>query len=369
MIELTGKYNSCKIFTETIDSSATGQLIALMNQEVVKESKIRIMPDVTAGKGSTVGTTLTFTDKIIPNIVGSDIGCGILCIKLKEKRIDLPKFDSVVNNNIPSGADINKESKESKTSVNIEDLRCYKTIAAKENYCYRSIGTLGGGNHFIELDKDTDGNLYLLIHSGSRNLGTLVCNYYQKAAFEECKENNIPFELSYVSGISCNNYLHDMKMVQKFAKDNRFEIARVIMKMAKLHEVESFDTIHNYVNVDNHIIRKGAISAQDGEKVIIPMNMRDGALICIGKGNPDWNYSAPHGAGRLLSRSDAKQTLGMKYFKESMKGIYSTSIHSSTLDESPMVYKPMHEIVDKISETVDIVETIKPIYNFKAHSV
>ena len=370
MLELQGKYNKCKVFTDEVDSSTIGQLIALMNQESTSESQIRIMPDCHAGKGSTIGTTMTITDKIIPNIVGVDIGCSVLCIQLKEKRIDLPKLDSIINKFVPSGIKVHNESKENRTSVNLEDLYCFRAFANKENYIYCSVGSLGSWNHFLEIDKDEDDNLYLVIHSGSRNLGVQVCEYYQKKGFRLLKEqgSNVPFELAYVEGELFEQYIHDMKLTQKFAEDNRAEIARIIMKQAKLHELDRFDTKHNYIDTDSMILRKGAVSAKEGERLIIPMNMRDGALICTGKGNPDWNYSAPHGAGRLLSRSEAKESIGMTEFKESMKGIFTTSVCTSTIDESPMAYKSMNDIIPKIGDTVEIVKTIKPIYNFKAHS-
>ena len=369
MLELRGKYSSCKIFIDTVDSSTQGQLFALMNQESVKDSIIRIMPDCNAAKASVVGTTMTVKDKVIPNIVSGDIGCGILCVELSDTRVDLPKFDSVVNKCIPSGAQVHKESRENKTSIQISDIRCYKSIAKKEDYCYRSIGTLGGGNHFISLEREADSNLtYLLIHSGSRYLGQLVCDFYQKAAYEQCKKSGIdvPFELACVSGSLFDDYIHDLKIVQQFAADNRAEMARIIIKQAKLHELGRFDTIHNYIDTQNMILRKGSVSARNGETLVIPLNMRDGSLICVGKGNEDWNFSAPHGAGRLMSRADAKQSIGMTEFKESMKGIYSTSVSKSTLDESPMAYKPMEIIIDNIGDTVDIIKHIKPIYNFKA---
>ena len=364
MIELSGKYSSCKVFTDNISSAAVGQLIAVMNQEITSGSTIRVMPDVCTGKGSVVGLTMTIADKVIPNIVSGDIGCGVLCVKLKENRIDLPKFDSIIREYVPSGASVHKESKENKTSAVVEDLRCYKYLAAKENYIYRSVGTLGGGNHFISLERDSE-DTYMLIHSGSRYLGTLVCEYYQKQAYAQC-EKKIPFELAHCSGDLFDDYVHDMKMVQKFAADNRVEMARVIMKYAKLHEVERFDTIHNYIDFDRMVVRKGSVSASEGERLIIPLNMRDGSLICIGKGNPDWNFSAPHGAGRSMSRSDARQSIGMTEFKESMKGIYSTSVTKSTIDESPMAYKPMEDIIENIGDTVEIISHIEPIYNFKA---
>lgn len=412
MIELQGKHNNCKVFTDNVDSTTIGQLTALLNQESVSDSKIRIMPDCHSGAGCVIGTTMTLKDKVIPNLVGVDIGCGMLTIKLKEKRIDLPKLDSIIRQYIPSGGSVNAQPKMFKTSLDAERLRCYDKRGAniRPMLAYQSVGTLGGGNHFIEIDKDSEDNLYLVIHTGSRHLGLEVCDYYQNIGYERLKikhndgtkkdkireiteklraekrydeikpavqkiskeyedsKPNVPFELAYVEGQDFEDYIYDMNKVQEHASCNRAEIARLILKYAKLTEVERFETIHNYIDVDNMILRKGAVSAQSGEKLLIPINMRDGSLICIGKGNPDWNYSAPHGAGRLMSRSEAKQSLTVSEFKKTMKeaGIYSTSVGKDTLDESPMAYKPMEEIINNIKDTVDIIDIIKPIYNFKA---
>lgn len=369
MFELQGKYNTCKIYAEGVDTSAVGQLIALMNQECTKDSIIRIMPDCHGGKTSTIGTTMTIKDKVIPNIVGVDVGCGILCVQLKEKRINLPMLDSIINKLIPSGANVHKDSNENRTTVNMEDLKCYKYFSKEESYMYKSIGTLGGGNHFIEIDKDEDENLYLLIHSGSRNLGVKVCEYYQKQGYAKIKNSglNIPFELSFVEGELFNSYIQDMKLTQQFAKDNRAEMARIILKNAKIHAVDVFDTIHNYIDMDSMILRKGAISAKQDEIVTIPINMKDGTLICKGKGNSDWNYSAPHGAGRIMSRADAKESIGMKEYKEIMSGIFSTSVTKSTIDESPMAYRSLDYVLEKVQDTVNVLKQLKPIYNFKAH--
>lgn len=411
MIELKGKYNNCKVFTDNIDNVTIGQLTALLNQESVEGNQIRIMPDTHAGKGSVIGTTMTLTNrKVIPNIVGVDIGCGMLAIKLKEQRIDLPKLDSVIRKHIPSGGEVHSQIKMFKTSLDAEKLRCFNKPGARirEILAYQSVGTLGGGNHFIELNKDSEGNIWLVIHTGSRHLGLEVCDYYQEEAYRRIKDRvnggtkkakieeliaqlkaekrhkeikkeidkfnknykevnpSIPFELAYCEDDLFDDYIHDMKMVQSHASCNREEIARVILKEMKLHEVERFETIHNYIDTENMILRKGSVSAQAGEKLLIPINMRDGSLICVGKGNPDWNYSAPHGAGRLMSRSEAKERVSMSEYKESMKGIYTTSVNKSTIDESPMAYKPMQEIIDNIQDAVEIIDIIKPIYNFKA---
>lgn len=412
MIELKGKYNSCKVFNDNVEESAISTIISLLNQPYAKDSKIRIMSDVHAGKGCVIGTTMTLKDKVVPNLVGVDVGCGMLAIKLKEKRIDLPNLDSVIRKYVPSGGACHDKDNSARTSLDVRELRCFgkKGSLIREDLAYKSVGTLGGGNHFIEVDKDKDSNLWLVIHSGSRHLGLEVANYYQKIAYERIKdlynggsyaqkqaelieklkaegrtreieseiikfkasysaENpKIPYELAYLEGKDFDDYMHDMKLVQAHASCNRAEMARIIIKYAKLHEVERFETIHNYVDVDNKILRKGSVSAQKGEKLIIPMNMRDGSLICIGKGNEDWNYSAPHGAGRLMSRSEAKDKVSMTMYKEAMKGIYSTSVNRGTIDESPFAYKNMDDIMSYIKDTVEVIDVIKPIYNFKAGS-
>ena len=410
MVELNGKYASAKIYTDNVESAAISQMMALLNQPFVEGSQIRIMPDTHAGAGCVIGTTMTLTDKVVPNLVGVDIGCGMVCIRLKEKRIDLPAFDAVVRKCVPSGGNVHEEENGNRTSLVVENLRCYGKTGARirPDLAYKSVGTLGGGNHFIELDRDKDDNIWLVIHTGSRHLGIEVCNFYQNAGYQALKDkanggskqekrdafiaklkaedrhkdidrevkrwekeyteknSAVPYDLAYVEGDLFRDYIHDMDMVQKHAACNRAEIARVILKYAKLHEVERFETIHNYIDVEHMILRKGSVSAQEGERLLIPINMRDGSLICIGKGNPDWNYSAPHGAGRLMSRSAAKESISMDDFKAAMDGIYTTCVNRGTIDESPMAYKPMDEIVENIAGTVDIVDIIKPIYNFKA---
>lgn len=358
MIELQGKYNKCKVFTNNIDNETISQLINLLNQKFVKDNQIRIMPDTHAGKGCVIGTTITITDKVVPNLVGVDIGCGMLAIKLKDKNIDLPNLDSVIRKYVTSGFNIH--------DLAIADSHAADIIAPVDvDKAYKFLGTLGGGNHFIEVDMDKDGNYWLVIHTGSRHLGIEVCDYYQNLAYENLKLK-IPFELAYLEGQAMDNYLHDMKLTQEHARINRETIASQIIKHAKLTPIESFDTIHNYIDTDNMILRKGSISAQAGERVIIPLNMRDGSLICTGRGNPDWNYSAPHGAGRILSRSKAKDTVSMDAYRESMKGIYTTSVSTGTIDESPFAYKPAEEIIENIKDTVEVIDVIKPIYNFKA---
>jgi RNA-splicing ligase RtcB len=394
MIEIKGKYNMAKVFTDNVENEAVVQITELCNQEFAKESIIRIMPDTHAGAGCTIGTTMTITDKIVPNLVGVDIGCGMETIKLKDDTIDLEKLDKVIHEYVPSGFDIRKKKHEYSDELDFDNLVCKKGVDI--NRAKLSIGTLGGGNHFIELNKDRDGVLYLVVHSGSRHLGKQVANYYQELGYKELVKSRevisqivaklkkegrqqdiqkeiekvgtsvISKQLAYVQGKSYDNYLSDMKIVQRFAVLNRKAMVDEIVKRMGFSIAEQFTTIHNYIDLDNMILRKGAISAQRGEKVLIPINMRDGSLVCIGKGNRDWNYSAPHGAGRLMSRSKAKAVLSLEDFKKSMKGIYSTTVNSSTLDECAFAYKPMEEIMENIKETVEIVDIIKPVYNFKA---
>lgn len=384
--------NEVKIFAETFEYEAYDQVKALANFEPYLDSKIRIMPDAHAGKGCTVGTTMTIIDKITPNLVGVDIGCGMLTTKLKEKDIDLHKLDRVIREHIPSGFSIRDRSI---AKFEFSELRCAKHADLKR--AMLSIGTLGGGNHFIEVDRDNNGNLYLVIHSGSRNLGVNVCKYYQDLAWRNAnemgtiknklvdelkkqgREKEIDSELkklqkpkankdlAFVEKQDFEDYINDMTIVQNFASLNRKMMAEVILKEMGLNTSDQFETIHNYIDIRNMILRKGSVSAQNGEILLIPINMRDGALICRGKGNEDWNYSAPHGAGRLMSRSKAKEIISMDEYLESMKEIFSTSVSTSTLDEAPQAYKSMVEIVGAISDTVEIIDIIKPIYNFKAN--
>lgn len=356
------------------------------------------MPDVHAGAGCTIGTTMTINDKIVPNLVGVDIGCGMETILLEEKSVDLEKFDKFIYDNIPSGMNIRKHPHKYSLDVEIDELKCLDNINL--NRALKSIGTLGGGNHFIEIDRDDSGNLYIVIHSGSRHLGKEVAEYYQEEAYKQlnhCSKKmlekvindlktsgrqteiqntidkmkkqvltDIQKSLAYVSGYLFDDYIHDMKIVQKYAVLNRKAMAYELINGLGLTVKEEFTTIHNYIDTESMILRKGAVSAKKGEKLLIPINMRDGSLICIGKGNEDWNCSAPHGAGRLFSRNQAKKNFTVDEFKTSMDGIYTTSINENTLDECPMAYKTMDDIVNNISPTADIVKIIKPIYNFKA---
>ncbi len=398
MIILNGKYNSAKVFTEVIDEASIAQIIALCNQPVSENSRIRIMPDVHAGAGCTIGTSMTVSDKAIPNLVGVDIGCGMETVRLKEKHIELQKLDKLIYEKIPSGFDIREKEHRYNERIDLTELYCYEHINPIR--AQRSIGTLGGGNHFIEADKGSDGSIYIVIHSGSRHLGVETARYYQEEAYrrlngsaendvealiaklksegrekqiqseikklKNTKHTDVPKHLAYTEGELFEQYIHDMKIVQEFAMLNRKAMMDEIIKGMGLHVKEQFTTIHNYIDTETMILRKGAVSAQEGERLLIPINMRDGSLICTGKGNEDWNYSAPHGAGRLMSRSQAKESFTVSEYKKQMKGIYTTSVNSATLDECPMAYKSIDDIVNNIGDTVEINDIIKPIYNFKA---
>lgn len=371
MIELRGKYNEAKVFTDVVDEESISQVLLLLNQEFVVGSKIRLMPDIHAGSGCTIGTTMTITDKIVPNLVGVDIGCGMEVIKIKERNMELQKLDKLIYERIPSGFNIREKAHRYFKEINLDDLYCYKQIDIRR--AEKSMGTLGGGNHFIEANKDSEGNIYIVVHSGSRHLGLEVAKYYQEegykklngstqkdidalimdlkaqgrqkeiqksiAALKNTKRTNIPRQLAYVSDELFLQYIHDMRIVQNYAELNRKAMMDEIVKGMKLHIVDQFTTIHNYIDTDSMILRKGAVSAMDGEKLIIPINMRDGSLICIGKGNDEWNQSAPHGAGRLMSRSAAKESFTVSEFKKQMEGIFTTSVNRDTLDECPMAYK------------------------------
>lgn len=421
-----------KIFTDDVEQEAINQINELLDQEAFKDSKIRIMPDVHAGKGCVIGFTGNLGDKVIPNIVGVDIGCGMLCVELGNIDLNLERLDKIIREYVPSGFEVHDERKYK--FLELQDLKCYRELKDTKRL-ERSIGTLGGGNHFIEIDIDEDNNKYLVIHTGSRNLGKQVAEYYQELANQLCNYNigeykekqqelikkykeqgrkqeiqsalmelkekyktdhkKIPKDLAYLERQYREDYLHDMKICQEFAKDNRLCIAKQILcnyfqlpyyegyKSVRLREkamsicdwytqdmIERdfwyFETIHNYISFEDNIVRKGAISAKKGEMVLIPMNMRDGCIIGVGKGNDDWNQSAPHGAGRIMSRMKAKETFDLDEYKESMKDIYTTSVNENTIDEAPFVYKPMQEIINNIGDTVDIIKIIKPIYNFKA---
>lgn len=366
MIELEGKYNSAKVFTDRLEQSAVTQIVHLLDQKFSAGSKIRVMPDAHAGMGCTIGLTMTITDKIVPNLVGVDIGCGMETVLLKDKRVELAQMDKVVYQYIPAGFAIRQTPHHFNDKIDLTTLRCAKHVDLAR--AALSIGTLGGGNHFIELDKDEDGRLYLVVHSGSRNLGRQVCDYYQNAAADNLGRTGKGDDrvLAYLEGELLRAYLHDMVIVQQYADLNRKAIVRELEKRMKFKVVEQFTTIHNYIDMEHKVLRKGAISAQKGERMLIPLNMRDGSLLCLGKGNADWNESAPHGAGRIMSRMAVKESVTLTQYEKAMKGIYTSTVNKSTIDESPFAYKPMEEIIANIIDTADIVSAIRPVYNFKA---
>ena len=400
MEEIIGKYNTALSYAKEIEPTAREQIRRMCNYEFTRDSKIRIMPDVHAGKGCTIGTTMTVTDKAVPNIVGVDIGCGMYTVKLSDAAVDFARVDEAAHY-IPSRRNVWDFKQE---RFDLTELHCYRSLK-ETRWIERSMGTLGGSNHFIEIDRSADGTFYLVIHTGSRNLGKQVAEIYQRLAIDlacgkdkffqqkdeiiavykslgrkkeiqsklkelekeyKGRKASMPDDLCYVYGKYFHQYLHDMELCQTFARRNRELIAKILLGKAGLTGGESFHTIHNYIDVSELIIRKGAIAAHKDEKVLIPLNMRDGSVLAVGKGNADWNFSAPHGAGRIMSRSEAKELLSMDEYEASMAGVYTTSVSESTLDESPQAYKSLDDIIDVIGDTVDIVEVMKPVYNFKA---
>ncbi len=395
-----GRYNTAKVYTEVVEDVALTQIRTLCDQEYTKGLRIRIMPDVHAGAGCTIGTTMTIRDAVVPNLVGVDIGCGMETIRLKNRHLELGKLDKLIYEKIPSGFQIREKEHGLNGEIDLTELKCLKAAKINMDRAVRSLGTLGGGNHFIEVDQDDEGELYLVIHSGSRHLGLEVANFYQEQAWqslnghsladvkgliEEYKaagrekeiqkaveklksqvRTEIPRTLAYCQGELLKDYIHDMKLVQRFAMLNRKAMAQELIKGMKLKVEEEFTTVHNYIDTDDMILRKGAVSAKKGEKLLIPINMRDGSLICVGKGNEDWNFSAPHGAGRLMSRRKARESYTVSEFKKQMAGIFTTSVNAQTLDECPMAYKGMEDIVENIGDTAEIVKVIRPVYNFKA---
>ena len=403
-IEIKGKVNTALCYAKVVEDEAIEQIRRMCDYPMTEGSKIRIMPDVHAGKGCTIGTTMTITDKAVPNVVGVDIGCGMETVVLRAGSEAAEAFnpallDSVIRKNIPCGYDIRKMPHQYAQGVEFEKVRAQYNKAR----AMRSVGTLGGGNHFIEADRDDEGNLYLVVHSGSRHAGLEVAEYYQEEAWRQLNHNQkrdldeviaqmkaehreseieerlkelkaqilttVPKSLAYVSGSLFDDYINDMGIMQHFAMMNRKAMMDEILNGLKISEndiAEQFTTIHNYIDIGNMILRKGSVSAQKGEKLLIPINMRDGSLVCVGKGNEDWNFSAPHGAGRIMSRRQAKKTLDLEEFKAEMSGIFSTTVNLDTIDEAPMAYKTMDDIVDNIAPTADIVKVIKPVFNFKA---
>ena len=397
-MEIKGTFATAVCFAKTIEDTAAEQIRTMCSTPVTEGSKVRIMPDVHAGKGCTIGTTMTITDKVVPNIVGVDIGCGMYTVKLDTKEIDFEKVDEAAHF-IPYGMNVWDEPME---SFPLEELRCFGQLKHPKRLAC-SLGTLGGGNHFIELDHAFDGTCYLVIHSGSRNLGKQVAELYQQLAIDwhegkpkltvnrealiaemkaegrqkeiqkalnmldkPTRERQVPAALCWLEGDYLANYLHDVELCQRFALRSRELMAQILLERTGMNGQDGFHTIHNYIDTTEMILRKGAIAAHKGEKVLIPINMRDGSILAIGRGNPDWNYSAPHGAGRVMSRAAARNQLTMDEYKASMAGIYTTSVNTDTLDEAPMAYKSLDEIVDVVQESVDIIDIMKPIYNFKA---
>lgn len=399
MLIINGKHNAAIVYTDNIENAAHEQLEAVCDAPYLADCKVRVMPDVHAGKGCTIGTTMTIHGKVVPNMVGVDIGCGMYTVKLEDKSIDFNELDATIRKHIPSGRAVRSDVHQFAEQVDLNELQMASMCDIDR--AYRSIGSLGGGNHFIEVDKDNDGHLYLVIHSGSRHLGVQVADYYQDAAYWQLSgkkkqninaviaelkaqgrhkeisetvkklkvdltESEIPRDMAYVSGLLFDDYIHDMRITQHFAMLNHKAMADEIIRNMRLTVADEFTTIHNYIDTDAMILRKGAVSAKAGEQLLIPINMRDGSLLCVGKGNPDWNQSAPHGAGRLMSRKKAKEKLDLGDYRDAMSGIFSTCINNGTLDEAPMAYKSMDAILKHIAPTVNVVKVIKPVFNFKA---
>ena len=398
MLEIKGKVNTAICYAKVIEEGTIEQIRRMCDYPMTEGSRIRIMPDVHAGAGCTIGTTMTILDKAVPNVVGVDIGCGMYTMRLAEAEIDMEKLDEAAHF-IPSGKNVWEGRQE---QFDLTELRCYRELKDTKRLA-RSLGTLGGGNHFIEVDAAADGTKYLIIHSGSRNLGKQVAELYQRLAIDLNKgkaeylekrdaliaeykaagrkseiqqalkelhwsshEATIPEELCFVYGKYLEDYLHDVEICQRFARRNREKMAEILLARSGLTAVDGFHTIHNYIDTQEMILRKGAIAAHEGEKVLIPINMRDGSVLAIGKGNAEWNYSAPHGAGRIMSRTEAKETLDLDEYRREMAGVYTTSVNEFTLDEAPMAYKSLEDIIDVIRDAVDVIEVLKPIYNFKA---
>ena len=399
MLEIKGKVNTAICYAKVIEVGAIEQIRRMCDYPLTEGSRIRIMPDVHAGAGCTIGTTMTITDKAVPNVVGVDIGCGMYTVRLADTEIDMERLDEAAHF-IPSGKDVWEGRQE---HFDLTELCCYRELKDAKRL-ERSLGTLGGGNHFIEVDAAADGTKYLVVHSGSRNLGKQVAELYQRLAIDLNKgkgeyltkrdaliaeykatgrkteiqkalkvlhwsshEATIPEDLCFVYGKYLEDYLHDVEICQRFARRNREKMAEILTARSGLTAVDAFHTIHNYIDTQEMILRKGAIAAHAGEKVLIPINMRDGSVLAIGKGNPEWNYSAPHGAGRIMSRSQAKEQLDLDEYRREMAGVYTTSVNEATLDEAPMAYKSLEDIIDVIRDAVDVIEVLKPIYNFKAN--
>jgi len=381
MFEITGKYNKAKIYATTVDNASYGQVLKMCNMEQLKDSKIAMMPDMHAAEGCTVGTSLTICKHVNPAFVGSDIGCGMQVFRLADESVDFEKLDNCIRENIPSGAKIHDKSVPDAKDIPLESLHCYDHI--RHETVLRSFGTLGGGNHFIEMARGTDDKLYLIIHSGSRRLGRDVADYHQVQAFFEqhgidseqarkkklrvsdVKSTVLPSEC-FLSEKNLQRYLEDMDIAVTYALKSRIHMGEVIINALGFTVDTQFTTIHNYIDVSAGVLRKGAVSAQDGEKLLIPINMRDGSLLCIGKGNAEWNFTAPHGSGRIMKRSEAKASFSVEEYRKEMEGVFTTSVGESTLDESPMAYRRIDEILDAIEPTADVIDILSPVYNFKA---
>ena len=381
MFEITGKYNKAKVYATTVDNASYAQVLKMCNMERLKDSRIAMMPDMHAAEGCTVGTSLTIGEYVNPAFVGGDIGCGMQVFKLADRSVDFVKLDACIREKIPSGARIHERSLSDVKAIPFESLHCYEYI--RHETVLKSFGTLGGGNHFIEMAKGTDGLLYLILHSGSRRLGRDVAQYHQVQAFFE--QNGIDSEQArkkkiqvsaikspmrpddcFLSGENLKRYLEDMDIAVDYARKSRIAMGEMIVNALGLTVVDYFATIHNYIDVAAGVLRKGAVSAQLGERLLIPINMRDGSLLCIGKGNAEWNYTAPHGSGRIMKRSEAKESISLDEYQKEMEGIFTTSVGESTLDESPMAYRRIDEIMDAIDPTADVIDILTPVYNFKA---
>ncbi len=398
MFEIKGQINTAICYAKVVEEEAIEQIRRMCDYEFTQGSKIRIMPDVHAGKGCTIGTTMTITDKAVPNIVGVDIGCGMYTVNIGKVELNFEKLDEAAHF-IPSGRNIWEGRQE---RFDLTQLRCYRSLK-NTKWLERSLGTLGGGNHFIEVDQAQDQTKYLVIHTGSRNLGKQVAELYQKLAVDlnkgketyfaqrdaiiaeykaagrrkeiqkaleaiawQKREATMPEDLCYVYGTYFEDYLYDVEICQRFARRNREKIAEILLERIGVSALDAFHTIHNYIDTEEMILRKGAIAAHQGERVLIPINMKDGSVLAVGRGNAEWNYSAPHGAGRIMSRTKAKESLDMEEYRQAMEGIYTTSVNEATLDEAPMAYKSLEDIIDVIQESVDIIDVMKPIYNYKA---
>lgn len=391
---IQGTYSDAKVFTDNIDEATIDQIEGFLNEELTKEANVRIMPDCHAGKGAVIGTTMKVMDRVVPNLVGVDIGCGMLCVEVQKSKVDFAKLDAAVQALVPSGQSIRTAAHDFMQHIELDNVLAN---FSKETATL-SLGTLGGGNHFIEMNETEDGRLFLVIHSGSRHLGTKVANHHQKKAIESLSTDKeklnelieqlktagrhreinkaiksfksdvpvVPNDLAYLQGKLMEDYFNDLKIAQDYAKWNRAAMVQVLLEAMAFEEVGRIDTVHNYIDLEHMILRKGAISARKDELVLIPINMRDGSLLAKGKGNDDWNQSGPHGAGRILSRTKAKKLLQLDDFTNTMKNVYTTSVNADTIDESPFAYKPMQEIIDNTKDTIEIQSILKPLYNFKA---